>query len=87
MAETELDDEYSATPEHDSGQSDSDPNFEETDEPKDESNNEVVLDTLKSLDPSPVNKEKTFSKAAQSSKTEHHSPIIRSKYNAHYFAK
>ncbi|KAF0917412.1 hypothetical protein E2562_017861 [Oryza meyeriana var. granulata] len=87
MAETESNGEYSATPEHDSGQSDSDPNFEETDESEDESNNEAVLDTLKSLDTSPVNKEKTSSRAAQISKSEHHSPIIRSRYNAHYFAK
>ncbi|KAF0929261.1 hypothetical protein E2562_018782 [Oryza meyeriana var. granulata] len=38
-------------------------------------------------DTSPVNKERTSSRAAQSSKTEHHSPLIRSRYNAHYFAK
>ncbi|KAF0927566.1 hypothetical protein E2562_034368 [Oryza meyeriana var. granulata] len=49
MAETKSDGEYSASPEHDSGQSDSDPNFEETDESEDESNNEAVLDMLKSL--------------------------------------
>ncbi|KAF0929251.1 hypothetical protein E2562_018772, partial [Oryza meyeriana var. granulata] len=34
---------------HITRQSDSDPNFEETDESEDESNNEVVFDTLKSL--------------------------------------
>ncbi|KAF0889565.1 hypothetical protein E2562_028659 [Oryza meyeriana var. granulata] len=49
VGETELDDEFSATPKHDSRQSDSNPNFEETDESEDESNNEAVLDTLKSL--------------------------------------
>ncbi|KAF0901308.1 hypothetical protein E2562_039234, partial [Oryza meyeriana var. granulata] len=45
--ETKSDDEYSATPKHDSGQSDSDPNFEETDESEDESYNEAVFDSLK----------------------------------------
>ncbi|KAF0903038.1 hypothetical protein E2562_024030 [Oryza meyeriana var. granulata] len=49
IAKTESDDEYSATPEHDYEQSDSDPNFEETDEAEDDSNNEAVFDTLKSL--------------------------------------
>ncbi|KAF0921697.1 hypothetical protein E2562_013434 [Oryza meyeriana var. granulata] len=49
MAETESDDEYSATPEHDSEQSDFDPYFKEIDEYEDESNNEAVFDTLKSL--------------------------------------
>ncbi|KAF0921804.1 hypothetical protein E2562_020098, partial [Oryza meyeriana var. granulata] len=51
MAETESDDGYSTTPEHDSRQSDSDPNYEEIDEAEDDSNNEAVFDTLKSLMP------------------------------------
>ncbi|KAF0922410.1 hypothetical protein E2562_034653 [Oryza meyeriana var. granulata] len=47
LQETELDDEYSAILEHDSGQSDSDPNFEEIGEAEDDGNNEAGFDTLK----------------------------------------
>ncbi|KAF0891851.1 hypothetical protein E2562_011252 [Oryza meyeriana var. granulata] len=82
MVETELDDEYSTTPEHDSRQSDSDQNYEETDEVEDNSNNEGVFDTLKThlqLIKKEIPQEQL--------KAQRQNPIIRSRYNAHYFAK